>query len=72
MMAELGLEPTASAVAGHYDTLLDAFVFDSLDNNDWSLQDLHLYQTNTLMKNGEDRRTLAAEIVTLASKLIGS
>jgi 2-phospho-L-lactate transferase/gluconeogenesis factor (CofD/UPF0052 family) len=72
MMVELGLEPAASAVACYYDTLLDAFVFDSLDKNDWSLQDLHLYQTNTLMKDGEDRRTLAAEIVALASELIGS
>jgi LPPG:FO 2-phospho-L-lactate transferase len=72
MMSELGLEPAAPAVASYYDALLDVFVFDILDNNDWSLQDLHLYQTNTLMKDGQDRRTLAAEIVALASGLIGS
>ena len=72
MMAELGMEPSPAAVASYYDSLLDAFVYDNLDVDDWSLNDLHLYQTNTLMKSGDDRRTLAAQVVNLVSELIGS
>ena len=72
MMAELGMEPSSGAVADYYDSLLDAFVFDNLDEDSGMSKELILYQTNTIMTNRHDRRVLASQIVDLASELIRS
>ncbi len=63
MMGELGLAPSAGAVAAHYNEMIDVFVYDVRDNDQPAIDDLLLLQTNTLMKNESDRRQLAVAII---------
>jgi LPPG:FO 2-phospho-L-lactate transferase len=66
MFRELGIEPTAFAVANHYGNLLKGFVIDNIDAQlIESVRGLNIqtYVTNTLMKGLEDRRQLAGEIL---------
>jgi LPPG:FO 2-phospho-L-lactate transferase len=66
MFRELGIEPTAYAVANHYSNLLKGFVIDNIDAQlIESVRGLNIqiYVTNTLMKGLEDRRQLAGEIL---------
>jgi LPPG:FO 2-phospho-L-lactate transferase len=66
MFRELGIEPTAFAVANHYGDLLKGFVIDNIDAQlIESVRGLNIqtYVTNTLMKGLEDRRQLAGEIL---------
>jgi len=72
MMAELGMEATAAAVASYYDSLLDVFVFDNLDVAVSFSEGIVFHQTNTIMNNLYDRRALASHIVDLALELIRS
>lgn len=64
MYAELGIQPTALAVARHYRSLLTGFV---LDTQDADLVDaiqamgIHTLTTNTLMLSPAERRRLAQE-----------
>lgn len=66
MYRELGIEPSALAVAEHYREQLSGFV---LDNVDKQLQgeimglNMKTLVTNTLMKSHEDRSRLAQEIL---------
>src|SRR5579864_702129 len=49
MMAELGIEPSAFAVARHYGDLLDGYVVDHADADEVSNLDLHVTAAPTLM-----------------------
>jgi LPPG:FO 2-phospho-L-lactate transferase len=65
MYRELGIEPSALAVADHYRGLVNGFVIDTIDK---SLQGgiselgMKVLVTNTLMKSHEDRSRLAQEL----------
>ena len=72
MMRELGMEPSASAVARFYDPLLDVFVYDIQDEQEISIPHLFGHQTNTLMVLSEDRKRLAQEILTLSVELLAT
>jgi len=66
MYRELGIEPSALAVANHYRSLAASFVLDSVDRH---LQEeimalgMQVLVTNTLMKSHEDRSRLAQKIL---------
>jgi LPPG:FO 2-phospho-L-lactate transferase len=66
MFRELGWEPSALAVAQHYQGLVTHFVLDQLDaNQENAIQSLRMKTlvTNTIMQSVEDRVRLAAEVV---------
>jgi LPPG:FO 2-phospho-L-lactate transferase len=66
MYAELGIEPSALAVANHYRTILTGLV---LDNEDLSMQteiktlEIETLVTNTLMNHLTDRARLAHDVL---------
>ena len=66
MFAELGVEPSALAVARHYGSLIRSIV---IDNSDGNLTNginelgIHVFLTNILMRNRSDRGRLAIEII---------
>jgi LPPG:FO 2-phospho-L-lactate transferase len=66
MYQEMGIEPSALAVADHYVDLLDLFVYDVVDIDlDPAIRQLKI-QTQcfqTLMKSKKDRKYLASEIL---------
>lgn len=71
MFAEIGIPPSAQAVALHYGSLLSGFVFDRLD----AAEELEIRSvgvrtlvTDTVMKNPADRQRLATEILTFAQQ----
>ena len=78
MFTELGIEPTAVAVARHYGNreqggLLSGFVFDDLDAGEqYALEGLGipLLQTNTIMKSTIDKNDLARKIIQFGETLI--
>ena len=64
MYQELGIEPSAFAVANHYQDLLTGFIMDNADaklNESVKRLNIRIHVTNTLMKSLEDRRQLAIE-----------
>lgn len=66
MYQELGIEPSALAVANHYRGLATDFVLDTIDEQlIESVKGLSIrtYVTNTLMKSHEDRKRLAADLL---------
>lgn len=66
MYRELGIEPSALAVANHYRGLATGFVLDKIDAQlNGSVRGLNMQTlvTNTLMNSHEDRRRLANEIL---------
>jgi LPPG:FO 2-phospho-L-lactate transferase len=66
MFRELGWEPSAFAVAAHYQGLVTHFVLDQLDAaQESAIQSLGMKTlvTNTIMQTVEDRVRLAAEVV---------
>jgi len=71
MYAELGIWPSALAVAKHYGNLLDGFIFDEIDA---SLEDeirrlgVSALRTQTLMKSLEDRKKLARDIIAFGGR----
>ena len=72
MFTELGIRPSAQAVAEHYRHLLGGFVLDRQDISQAdAVQALDIlpYVANTIMKNRQDRRRLALEILEF-SKLL--
>ncbi len=72
MFAELGIAPSALAVAEHYRGLLTGFV---LDNADAALaaqveqSGVRTLVTDTLMHSGADRLRLAQEVVNFIQTL---
>ncbi len=66
MFRELGVEPSAFAVAQHYHGLVTHFVLDQLDaDQESAIQSLGMKTlvTNTIMPSVEDRVRLATEVV---------
>jgi len=62
MYRELGIEPSALAVARHYRGLVTSFVLDTIDaqlNESVRGLNMQTFVTNTLMKSLEDRKQLA-------------
>ena len=66
MFRELGVEPSACAVAQHYQGMVTHFVLDQLDaNQESAIQALGMRTrvTNTIMQTVDDRMRLAGEVV---------
>lgn len=66
MYAELGIKPSAIAVARHYGTLLSGFILDVLDRDLLASLQTGRHQvlvTETVMKTREDRCRLAQEVL---------
>jgi LPPG:FO 2-phospho-L-lactate transferase len=66
MYRELGIEPSAFAVARHYCDFVTGFVFDKLDKQlEGEIRSLNMRTlvTNTLMKSHDDRKQLAMNIL---------
>ena len=76
MYREMGIQPTAGAVAAHYGKLLDGFVIDEQDSAltqeilfDWD-GSLELFSRDIWMKTRAERITVAEEIVAIGRKLV--
>ena len=63
MYAELGIEPSALAVARHYGKLVSAFVLDRVDAALATKIRTTTFVTDTLMKSRQDRRRLAQDVL---------
>jgi len=66
MYRELGIEPSAFAVANHYRGLATGFVLDTIDaqlNESVRGLNMQVLVTNTLMKGHEYRRQLASDVL---------
>jgi LPPG:FO 2-phospho-L-lactate transferase len=66
MYSELGIDPSALAVARHYGSLLTGFVLDQVDAqflNDIEQSGIIPYATNTLMLAADDRYRLAKDVL---------
>jgi LPPG:FO 2-phospho-L-lactate transferase len=66
MYRELGIEPSALAVARHYCDLISGFVLDELDKRlEDEIRSLNMrtHVTNTLMKSHDNRKQLAMDIL---------
>ncbi len=73
MYAELGIQPSALAVARHFDALIDGFVFDKVD----SLQTAEIralgiepFVTATIMRTLADRKQLAEEVLKFGEEIV--
>jgi LPPG:FO 2-phospho-L-lactate transferase len=69
MMAELGLDASARAVAAHYRGLLDGFVLDAADAAEAEAIGVPCRVTRTLMTSADDKRALARDVLAFASSL---
>ncbi len=74
MFKELGIEPSALAVAKHYgESVLTGFVLDEVDagltEEVLSLK-IHPLSTKTLMKSPEDRRKLARDVLNFIERFV--
>jgi len=63
MYTELGIEPSALAVAEHYRHLLSGFVLDTLDEHLSEKINTKTLVTNTIMNSVTDRARLAADVL---------
>lgn len=74
MMGEMGLEVSSAAIANYYSDLIDVFVFDRRDSalfkQEGSLKDLVTFQTDTIMRDRQDRRHLAQKILDFSMELL--
>jgi LPPG:FO 2-phospho-L-lactate transferase len=73
MYAELGIQPSALAVARHYAAMLRGFVFDRIDNDQAeSIRALGIapFTTDTWMRTPQDRRRLAGDVLEFANRLL--
>jgi LPPG:FO 2-phospho-L-lactate transferase len=69
MFAELGIEPSALAVASHYEKFLSGIVVDSLDSEIAKRIRIPTLVTNTLMNSDTDRARLAQETINFIGNL---
>ena len=73
MFLELGIEPSAVAVAEHYQGLISGFVFDQQDQHElvkierWRIIPL---LTNIIMKDDQDRLRLAEEVLIFGESIL--
>ena len=74
MYAELGIQPTAKAVAWHYRDLLNGFLLDLTDQTEsteiaqWGIIP---FATDILMRDHFDRGRLATEVISFAVRSLG-
>jgi LPPG:FO 2-phospho-L-lactate transferase len=70
MYAELGIEPSALAVAEHYRNLLTGFVLDSQDKQlSDKFKECKILVTDTLMNSTADRARLAMDVLQFVGSL---
>ena len=69
MFSELGLPPSALSVARHYGNILSGFILDERDSDLLELFTVPTSVTDTLMKNQDDRRRLAQDVLNLINTL---
>ena len=65
MFTELGIQPSALAVARHYADLLSGFILDIIDNDLAKKFTIPITLTRTIMKTRDDRRRLAQDVLNL-------
>jgi len=73
MYRELGIEPSAFAVANHYRGLLKGFVLDKIDEQlieSVKVLNIQTHVTYTLMKSHEDRKQLAIEVTNFIKEVL--
>lgn len=73
MFLELGIEPSALAVANHYCDLASGFVLDTLDQQlEENIRSLNMRTlvTNTLMKSLDNRKQLASAVLDFIGKYL--
>lgn len=73
MYTELGIQPSALAVACHYGSLLTGFVLDNFDTTlveAIQALDIRTLVTNTLMPNSDERRRLAQEVLDFGKSML--
>ena len=73
MYRELGIQPSALAVAQHYTDLLAGFVFDTVDEQfESSIQEMGMSTlvTNTIMKDEAGRHRLAKDMIDFVDSII--
>ena len=70
MMAEMGLEASAAAVAAYYGHLIDGFVYDAQDEGMTAEDGLGLLCADTVMSTAADRERLAREVLAFAEELM--
>ena len=71
MYTELGIQPSAIAVAQHYQDLLSDFVLDTLDQEQAAViraLGMNALATDTVMKTKDDRKRLAEEVLHFLNK----
>jgi len=68
-MTELGLDPSARAVAQWYGDLLDVYIVDHADAGEMEGIDPRVVAANTLMVTLEDREALARAVLNAASSV---
>jgi LPPG:FO 2-phospho-L-lactate transferase len=74
MYTELGIQPSALAVAKHYGSLLTGLVIDGVDaaqSDEIDRCGIISYATNTVMVTPDDRLRLAQEVLIFAERLVG-
>lgn len=69
MYNELGIQPSALAITRHYEEILAGFVLDHVDKNIARNISIPTIVTNILMKNTDDRRRLAQDVLNLIQTL---
>jgi LPPG:FO 2-phospho-L-lactate transferase len=69
MFSEMGIHPSAGAVAHHYENILSGFVMDTSDLDKPVDLKIPLLSTQTIMKTPADRRHLAADVLNLINNL---
>jgi LPPG:FO 2-phospho-L-lactate transferase len=76
MYREMGVEPSAAAVAAHYGRLLDGFIIDNQDralanqiNEDFGGV-LQVFTEDILMKSREERIRLAGQVIDIGKDLV--
>jgi LPPG:FO 2-phospho-L-lactate transferase len=72
LMKELGIEPSAVAVARHYAEFINGFVLDERDAGlrpQIEAMGMGVLVTDTIMNNADDRTRLACEVFTFADQL---
>jgi len=69
MYQDMDIKPSALAVYKHYHDILCAFVIDDLDANLAGNISIPVLVTNTIMKNRQDRISLAKKIIEFCTKL---
>ena len=72
MYTELGIRPSALAVARHYADLLSGFIMDSVDSDLSRDISIPVTITHTLMNTRDDRRNLAQDVLNLIQTLQSS